>query len=182
MILEIMTYSTLRNSKRKVPQYSRVLRPLRGLKVTSYVEPHYPIKKSLLTLVAEATLQAVAVKTKAEVAISIIGDRKMRQLNKKHRGIDTPTDVLAFPYSLQTGPPAGGFVTPPSRYLNLGDVIISYPQLLARAAKENTMVDDMARLLVVHGVLHLLGYDHEKPDEAQVMEDLEDKILKSISA
>ncbi|MDP2720522.1 MAG: rRNA maturation RNase YbeY [bacterium] len=149
-------------------------------KITSYVEPHYPVKKSLLTLAAEAALQAAAVKAKVEVAISIIGDRKMRQLNKKHRGIDTPTDVLAFPYSLGTGKP-GDFVTPPSKYLNLGDVIISYPQLLARAAKENTMVDDMARLLVVHGVLHLFGYDHEKPTDAQAMEELEDKILKSVS-
>jgi probable rRNA maturation factor len=65
--------------------------------------------------------------------------------------------------------------------LNLGDVIISYPQLIERAAKEDTMVDDMAKMLVVHGVLHLLGYDHEKQTDAAAMEALEDQVLSSLS-
>lgn len=101
----------------------------------------------------------------------------MRQLNREYRGIDKPTDVLAFPYSLQSGKEKE-FVPPPSKYLGIGDVIVSYPQLLGRAAKEDMLVDDMAKLLVVHGVLHLLGYDHEKPDEAEIMEALEDKVLE----
>ena len=176
-----MTYSTLRNSKHKVSQYSRVLRPPRGLKINAYVEPHYPIKKSLVTSAAQSALKAANVKAKVELAVSVIGDRKMRNLNREFRGIDEPTDVLAFSYSLQTGPPAGGFVTPPSPYLNLGDVIISYPQLINRAADEETMVDEMAQLLVVHGVLHLLGYDHDKPQEATEMESLEDTALSSIN-
>lgn len=149
-------------------------------KISAYVEPHYPLKKALLARVAEATLSAEKVKGKVEIAISVIGDRKMRSLNREYRGIDAPADVLAFPYSLQTGEP-GEFVTPPSKYLNFGDVVISYPQLLERAAKEEMMVDDMATLLVVHGVLHLLGYDHEKPTDATAMEKLEDQILSSLS-
>ena len=104
----------------------------------------------------------------------------MRNLNREYRGVDEATDVLAFSYSLQTGPSTSGFVTPPSPYLNLGDVIVSYPQLINRAAKEDTMVDEMARLLVVHGVLHLLGYDHGKPQEATEMESLEDKAIASV--
>lgn len=145
-------------------------------KVDAYVEPHYPLKKSLLVSAAESALSIANVKGKIELAVSIIGDRKMRQLNKEYRGIDAPTDVLAFSYTLDTGKPRE-FVTPPSKYLNLGDVIISYPQLIDRAAKEETMVDEMASLLVVHGVLHLLGYGHEKPQEVAEMESLEDKAL-----
>ncbi len=143
-------------------------------KLSVYIEPHYPLKKPLLVGAADAALKTANVKGKIELAVSIIGDRKMRQLNKQYRNIDAPTDVLAFSYSLQTGKPKE-FATPPSKYLNIGDVIISYPQLIGRAAKEDTMVDDMARQLVIHGVFHLLGYDHEKPTEAASMEDLEDK-------
>ena len=148
-------------------------------KINVYVEPHYPLKKSLLTAAADTALSAANVKGKIEVSISVIGDRKMRQLNREYRSIDKPTDVLAFPYSLQTkeNPPSGGFVSPPSKYLGIGDVIISYPQLLERAAKEDMLVDEMARLLVVHGTLHLLGYDHEEGEDAAAMETLEDKAL-----
>ena len=145
-------------------------------KVDAYVEPHYPLKKSLLVSAAESALSIANVKGKIELAVSVIGDRKMRQLNREYRGIDAPTDVLAFSYTLDTGKPRE-FITPPSKYLNLGDVIISYPQLIDRAAREETMVDEMASLLVVHGVLHLLGYGHEKPQEAAEMESLEDKAL-----
>ena len=148
-------------------------------RVSAYVEPHYPIKKSLLTSAAQSALKAANVRAKVELAVSVIGDRKMRNLNREYRGIDEPTDVLAFSYSLQTGKPHE-FVTPPSPYLNLGDVIISYPQLINRAVDEETMVEEMAQLLVVHGVFHLLGYDHDKPQEATEMEFLEDKALESI--
>src|SRR4030042_3471914 len=144
-------------------------------KITSSVEPHYPVKKSLLVRAAETTLSTIRVKGKVEITISVIGDRKMRALNREYRKVDEPTDVLSFPYSLETGK-YQEFVSPPSKYLNLGDVIISYPQLIERAVKEDTMVDDMAKMLVVHGCLHLLGYDHDNPTEAAVMETLEDKI------
>ena len=147
-------------------------------KVETFVEPHYPIKKSLLVSVAESTLTSAKVKGKVALAVSVIGDRKMRSLNKEFRGIDEPTDVLSFPYSLQTGKPHE-FVTPPSKYLNLGDIIISYPQLIERAADEEVMVDEMAARLVVHGVLHLLGHEHQNPQEAEAMEAFEDQILSA---
>ena len=147
-------------------------------KLFVYIEPHYPLKKSLIARSADAAMKTVNVKGKVELAVSIVGDRKMRQLNRQYRNIDAPTDVLAFSYSLQTGKPKK-FVTPPSKFLNIGDVIISYPQLIERAAKEETMVDDMASQLVIHGIFHLLGYDHEKPTEAASMEELEDKALSA---
>jgi len=149
-------------------------------KVAAYVEPHYPIKKSVLINAAAAVLDSEKVKGKVTFAISVIGDRKMRQLNKKYRNLDKTADVLSFPYSLDTGR-SKTFVTPPSTYLNLGDILISYPELINKAAKENIMVDDMARILVIHGVLHLLGYDHEKPQDATAMEKLEDTIFSTVN-
>ena len=150
-------------------------------KINTFVEPHYPIKRSLLVYTASATLDFLKVKGKIELAISIVGDRKMRKLNKEYRGMDSTTDVLSFPYALETGK-SQIFVNPPSKYLNIGDVISSYPELIDRAAKENMMVDDMASVLVIHGVLHLLGYNHEKPHDAVEMEKLEDQIFTTINA
>ncbi|MEX0616960.1 MAG: rRNA maturation RNase YbeY [Candidatus Woykebacteria bacterium] len=150
-------------------------------KVDVYVEPHYPLSRKQLILPCVRTLEKMNVKGRAEAAISVIGDRKMKKMNREFRGIDAPTDVLAFPYTLDNSRPAD-FINPPDqKNLNLGELLISYPQLLDRAAKENMLVDDMANLLVVHGTMHLLGYDHEKPEEARDMEKLEDEILDSLS-
>lgn len=148
--------------------------------VNAVVEPHYPLSRKLLKKAATKTLELMDVKGDVSLDISIIGDRKMRNLNKEFRGKDTSTDVLSFSFELNDKK-AAKFVNPPnSNYLNLGDVIISYPQLLEKAAKQNMLVDDMANLLVVHGIMHLLGYDHEKPAEATVMEKLEDQILEQL--
>lgn len=152
-----------------------------AFKVNATVEPHYPIKRSQLTKAAKATLEKMDVKGDVRVDISVIGDRKMRFLNKEFRGIDKSTDVLSFSFEME-GKSKTKFVNPPDiNYLNLGDVVISYPQLLERAAKENMLVDEMANLLVVHGILHLLGYDHEIPVEAFSMEKLEDQILSELN-
>lgn len=149
-------------------------------KVNVFVEPHYPLKRAQLSRACIRALEYMKVKGDVEAAISVIGDRKMRKMNREFRGIDKPTDVLAFPYTLQDSH-LKDFVTPPTqKYLNLGELLISYPQLLDRAAKENTLVDEMADLLVVHGVLHLLGLDHQKPEEAAEMEKQENQILSSL--
>ncbi len=149
-------------------------------KVNVFVEPHYPLKRAQLSRACIRALEKMKVKGKVEVAISIIGDRKMRKMNRDFRGIDKPTDVLAFPYVLDDSRPKD-FVTPPDqKFLNLGEILISYPQLLDRSAKESMLVDEMADLLVVHGLLHLLGLDHEKPEEANAMEKQEDEILASL--
>ncbi|HSX58362.1 MAG TPA: rRNA maturation RNase YbeY [Candidatus Saccharimonadales bacterium] len=150
-----------------------------AFKVNAIVEPHYPLSRKLLKKAATKTLELMDVKGDTSVDISVIGDRKMRSLNKEFRGKDTSTDVLSFSFELSDK--KDKFPAPPGGdYLNLGDVIISYPQLLGKAAKQNMLVDDMATLLVVHGILHLLGFDHEKPSEANVMEKLEDQILDQL--
>lgn len=152
-----------------------------AFQVNATIEPHYPIKRSQLTRAAKMTLEKMDVKGDVRVDVSVIGDRKMRALNKEFRGIDKATDVLSFSFELE-GKAKSKFVNPPnSSYLNLGDVIISFPQLMARAAKENMLVDDMTNLLVVHGILHLLGYDHEITVDAFSMEKLEDQILEELN-
>src|SRR3990167_10958699 len=118
-------------------------------KVNVFVEPHYPLKRAQLSSACIKALEMMMVKGNVEVAISVIGDRKMRKMNREFRGINKPTDVLAFPYTLDDSRPRE-FISPPTqKYLNFGEILISYPQLLSRAVQENMLVDDMANLLVV---------------------------------
>jgi probable rRNA maturation factor len=111
----------------------------------------------------------------AELSVLFIGDRAMRTLNSTYRGKDATTDVLSF--SLREGRFA--HIQPEM----LGDIVISLPvaELQARAAGHST-VRELERLLV-HGLLHLLGYDHERsPQEARRMERKERQLLERLLA
>lgn len=108
----------------------------------------------------------------SEVAVVLSDDEHIRELNKHHRGMDKPTNVLSFP-SARLKTPAG---TP--RFL--GDIVLAYETVTREAAEESKPIENHLSHLVVHGVLHLLGYDHEDDDEAEIMEARERKILASL--
>ena len=109
----------------------------------------------------------------AELAIVLADDALLRELNRTWRGQDKPTNVLSFP--------AGGEAPPaPGAPLLLGDVVIACETLSAEAAAQQKPLADHLAHLVVHGVLHLMGFDHEKPEEAARMEPLETRILAGI--
>lgn len=109
--------------------------------------------------------------TNAELSVLITGDRKMRALNRQYRGKDSTTDVLSFPaieggdalkaaFSRKDGPPAA-----------LGDIVISASRALKQSEEIGQPLDDELMFLLVHGILHLLGYDHEtSPTEKRAME------------
>jgi probable rRNA maturation factor len=107
----------------------------------------------------------------AELSLVLADDATVRDLNARWRGKDAPTNVLAF---ASDEPPAKG------KPVLLGDVVLAY-QTVAREAKEQEKrLADHLRHLVIHGVLHLLGYDHIKPAPAKRMEALETRILASL--
>jgi probable rRNA maturation factor len=112
-----------------------------------------------LTRAAEAA--AKAARLKGGFTILLAGDRKLRALNHDFRGKDKPTNVLSFPG-------ASGYA---------GDIALAYGVAKKEAKQAGKTMADHATHLVVHGVLHLAGHDHELPKEAQVMESLEVKIL-----
>ncbi|MEK7129501.1 MAG: rRNA maturation RNase YbeY [Patescibacteria group bacterium] len=120
-------------------------------------ESHFPVSRKKV-IDAVATALGGQVKGKTEVGISVVGDRQMRQLNKKYRRLDDTTDVLSF--GLHEGENSAPFVDPPDRVLHLGDIVISYPQAVAEAAEENKLVDDKIVELALHGLNHLLGIHH----------------------
>jgi probable rRNA maturation factor len=107
----------------------------------------------------------------AELSLVLADDATVQALNARWRGKDAPTNVLAF---ASDEPPAKG------QPVLLGDVVLAY-QTVAREAKEQKKrLADHLRHLVIHGVLHLLGYDHIKPAPAERMETLETRILASL--
>jgi probable rRNA maturation factor len=142
-------------------------------------EPH--LEAGGLAEVARQVLTAEAVSPDAELSLVITGQERVRQLNREYLGRDRPTDVLAF--SMLAGLPAEGeapFVAPPDGVLHLGEVIISYPQAVIQAEEHQHPVPKEIALLIIHGILHLLGYDHEKPEAKRRMRAREKEILSTI--
>ncbi|TWG92405.1 putative rRNA maturation factor [Mesorhizobium sp. J18] len=109
----------------------------------------------------------------AEVSIVFTDDAHIRGLNAEWRGKDKPTNVLSFP----AGPTLPGSVQPPI----LGDIVLARETILREAQEQAKPVEDHLSHLVVHGFLHLLGYDHETDDEAEAMEALERQILQGLA-
>lgn len=128
-------------------------------------DPRYDVNKAAISLAVTNFLQRFKISGKVELGINIIGDRKMHELNRKYRGIDSTTNVLSFALedtsvtSLQHIPRIG-FVASPDKWLRLGDIVISYPQALEDAALDGISVDEEIKTLVEHGVNHLLGMHH----------------------
>ncbi len=119
-----------------------------------YVESRYKVNRKKLKQAVLETLKDQGVAGPVEVSVAIVGDRKMKSLNKKYRDIDKTTNVLSFPQG------EGEFTPTPPDKLYLGDVIISYPVVIQEASLYNKLVDEWACELVQHGVLHLLGQHH----------------------
>src|SRR5882762_4581462 len=132
---------------------------------------------------AEAVIQrAVAVAAEiadadtgeAEIAVMLTDDAGIRTLNSNWRGIDKPTNVLSFP-ALQVSP--GG---PDDAPRMLGDIAIAYETTRKEADDDQKPFEHHLSHLAVHGFLHLIGYDHEKGDDAEAMETLEQEILAQL--
>jgi probable rRNA maturation factor len=122
-------------------------------------ESHYPVdREKVKKAIASALIGKVHRDT--EVSVTVVGDRRMKQLNTKYRNLRATTDVLSFPLNENLHNDKTQFVDPPDNILRLGDIVISYPQAIAEAAEENKMVDDMIEFLVLHGLNHLLGIHH----------------------
>lgn len=112
----------------------------------------------------------------AELAIMLTDDAGIRTLNQNWRGIDKPTNVLSFP-ALQ---PPEGAEEPDDMPRMLGDIAIAYETTRREADEEDKPFANHLSHLAIHGFLHLVGYDHEKDDEAEEMEALERQILATL--
>ncbi|PIW29385.1 MAG: rRNA maturation RNase YbeY [Rhodospirillales bacterium CG15_BIG_FIL_POST_REV_8_21_14_020_66_15] len=110
----------------------------------------------------------------AEVSLVLAGDAMVAELNRAWRGKDGPTNVLSFP---QDDGPGGDGPVPPGMPALLGDVVVAFGVTAGEARDQGIPLADHLSHLCVHGMLHLLGFDHEDADEADRMERLETEIL-----
>jgi probable rRNA maturation factor len=113
-----------------------------------------------------------------ELAIVITGDDQIQALNRQYRQVDAPTDVLAFAATEASG----AFVEAPAEALYLGDIVISYPRAEAQAQAGGHPTSAELQLLVVHGVLHLLGYEHATAAQKRTMWAAQAEIMQAIGA
>ena len=105
------------------------------------------------------------------LTLRIVDETEARRLNKEYRNRDYATNVLSFPTELPEGLPDE------IRQAQLGDILICAPIVSREAREQSRLEADHWAHLTIHGVLHLLGYDHVQPDEADIMESLETEIL-----
>ncbi len=131
------------------------------------------IRNAEATVVNAAQAAAGHVATEeVEVSVALSSDAEIQALNARYRNQNKPTNVLSFVNGMMLAN-AGGPVF-------LGDIIIAYQTLMAEARAEDKAPGDHLAHLTVHGMLHLLGFDHETEEEAERMEALEREILASI--
>jgi len=107
-------------------------------------------------------------KTKGDLNVAFVSDREIHRLNKAYRHKDKPTDVLSFSYLGDLDP---------SGHPTLGEVFISVPTAKKQAPLYGNTLDDELMKLLVHGVLHVFGYDHERESDYRKMAKMERKIL-----
>ena len=119
-------------------------------------------------LAGQAARAALAgAKAEGDVSVLLTGDDELAELNERFRGKLGPTNVLSFP-------------APESARPHLGDIAVAYGVCAREAAEQGKPLADHLRHLVAHGVLHLVGYDHETDAEAETMEALERQVLEGL--
>jgi probable rRNA maturation factor len=136
-----------------------------GCEVDVQIAPEFSgsLSEERLRKVAESVLRAED--TSGQVAVVVTDDTGIQELNRDFLGNDEPTDVLAFSAQEE----AEGFVSAPETDDYLGDVIVSYPRAVAQAGEAGHSAEQELALLVIHGLLHLLGYDHADEEKRAAM-------------
>lgn len=133
-------------------------------------EPSWKNYKAYLKPLLEKTLKMLSLPLDVSVSVVLVDDASIHAFNKDFRSVDRPTDVLSFPDGEET-----------EGVLNLGDIIISVDALRRQAKEYGHTLKREFSFLVVHGYLHLLGYDHETKEDEEAMFSLQKEILSGIA-
>jgi len=164
--------NTYAQSKAKSPMDD--IRPEVDIQITPPLATKLDVQ--WLRKVAEVTLQYEGIARETHMTLVITDDQRIQELNRQFRDTDAPTDVLAFAFE-----EGEDFVTPSDLPAYLGDVIISYPRAVEQAVQEGHSTKDELALLVVHGILHLLGYDDKEEEKRTQMWKQQDNIMKQLT-
>lgn len=135
------------------------------------------LNRRLLRDLSLTVLRAEGIDAPFGVSLHFVDDDEIRGLNAAHRGIDRPTDVLSFSLADDAAP---HFVLPPNEPRELGDVVISYPRAVEQAREYGHSIERELGYLVAHGLLHILGHDHEDEYEQAAMRSREEAALSAV--
>ena len=123
-------------------------------------------RKDEIKILVSGILRQLTLPKKTELCITFVDDNKMRDLNKTYRSINKTTDVLSFPQDNEF----------------LGDLVISYPTAKKNSKRYKTTIKREIQRLIIHGILHLLGYDHKKKKDRDIMRGKEKEITANIKS
>lgn len=137
------------------------------------------IDEKFLRLIGKKTLFCLKVDSSVEISIVICGEKRIRTLSRVWRGKNKATDVLSF--SAEENKNSKEFIAAPDKAIRLGEIFICYPVAEKQAREYGYSVKEEISRLLVHGILHLAGYDHEKSKkEEEKMFALQEKIIAKI--
>ncbi len=139
------------------------------VEISQQIQIH--IETEIVVMAAEVTLRHQGIPKGDSLTVILTGDAEIQELNRRYRGLHTPTDVLSF---------QAGYLNPEDGSTYLGDILLSVSQAQAQAQSRGHSLADEIQLLVVHGTLHLLGYDHTKPEEKTRMWGTQGEILAQL--
>lgn len=138
------------------------------------------VEKKFIEKIIRSAFFVLRISSKAKISLAIVDNKTIRRLNRIWRGKDRATDILTFSFRKKRAraKTSKGFKSPSSEYL--GEIIISLPGITKRSQKEKISFQKSFARLLIHGLVHLGGYNHKGDKEAQIMEGVEDKIFKEI--
>jgi probable rRNA maturation factor len=128
---------------------------MENISIQIFVESRYKVNRKRIKKVVDKVIAKNEVNGPVEVSVAIVGDRKMRELSKQYKGEDKTRNILSFSQT------EGESMAMPTDVLRLGDIVLSFPQVINDAVRDEMLVDDKVDELVEHGLMHLLGIHHE---------------------
>ncbi|MDR3076223.1 MAG: rRNA maturation RNase YbeY [Synergistaceae bacterium] len=143
------------------------------LEFTGTEPPDFPLDLELLSDEISRALAPVVGEMNANAALTFVSDGEMKNLNARYRDTDEPTDVLSFPLWEEEG----RFAPPGWDELPLGDVVVSPDFVRRNAGRENIGYNNEMARMVVHGVLHLVGFDHDTEDRRAAMWEIQERAV-----
>ena len=139
----------------------------------------FPFSRRWLTVICRTVLDEEKIIQPVEIECVITDDTTIQRLNKQFRNINEPTDVLSFAFKdMGIDERETSFPAMPDSPEVLGQIVISFPRAIMQATSRCYDIDQELMILVVHGMLHLLGYDHQVPAEERKMKQREKHVIK----
>ncbi len=148
------------------------------LEFENRMDPSFSSYQEEYRLIMEEAFSLLSIKENYEVDVSLVDEETIHQINRDYRNVDRVTDVISFAFNDDKS--AEGLILDPEIPHMLGEIFICVPRALAQAKEIGNTPEREMCFLFCHGLLHLLGYDHMKEEDAKIMFPLQDKILDAV--